>query len=76
MVTLDWRATGAMADRASMVPMVSMEPRLVKPAALVTTDLQGVLGVRAELAELAELEYPMADVMATTQTAATVAPVE
>ena len=45
-----------MADRASMVPMVSMAPRLVKPAALVTTDLQGVLGVRAELAELAVLE--------------------
>ena len=56
MVTLDWLATGAMADRASMVPMVSMAPRLVKPAALVTTDLQGVLGVRAELAELAVLE--------------------
>jgi hypothetical protein len=67
-VTLGRRAMVAMADRASMVPMVSMAPRLVKPAALAPTVLSGVLGARVALVAMAD----QAEIMALTQSAATV----
>jgi hypothetical protein len=71
-VTLGRRAMVAMADRASMVPMVWMAPRLVKPAVLAPTVLSGVLGARVALVAMAE----QAEIMALTQSAVTVAPAE
>jgi hypothetical protein len=64
-VTLGRRVTVEMVDRVSMVPMVSMAPRLVKPAALAPTVLSGVLGARVALVVLAG----QAEIMAWTQSA-------